>query len=313
MSDNAASLPPSGLARGRPSREGILLLASLTLFWGVNWPAMKLAVMGIDPWTFRVLCLAAGGGGLLLVARLTGRGRLAIPRADLKPLLVASLLNVTGWHLGTAFGLTFMGAGRASIIAFTMPVWASLFGALVLGERLTRARLAGLGLGVAGLGFLLVPELGRIGASPWGAVFMLAAAASWAAGTVAVKARRWGLDTAALSGWQLVLGGVPVLAGWLLVGRPETLLTAPWESLAGALYAMLIPMIYCYWAWFRIVAIFPASLAAIGTLAIPVIGVFSSALLTGERIGTGEIAGLALVVAALTLVLIVPARPPVSR
>ena len=313
MSDNAASLPPSGLVQGRPSREGILLLASLTLFWGVNWPAMKLAVMGIDPWTFRVLCLAVGGGGLLLVARLTGRGRLAIPRADLKPLLVASLLNVTGWHLGTAFGLTFMGAGRASIIAFTMPVWASVFGVLVLGERLTRARVAGLGLGVAGLGFLLVPELGQIGAAPWGAVFMLIAAASWGAGTVAVKARRWGLDTAALSGWQLVLGGVPVLVGWLLVGRPETLLTASWESLAGALYAMLIPMIYCYWAWFRIVAIFPASLAAIGTLAVPVIGVFSSALLTGERVGPGEIAGLALVVAALALVLIVPAKAPVSR
>ena len=308
MRDTAASLPPSALANGRPSREGMLLLASLTLFWGINWPAMKLAVMDIDPWTFRVMCLTAGGAGLLLVARLTGKGRIAIPRGDVGPLLLASLLNVTGWHLGTAFGLTFMGAGRASIIAFTMPVWASLFGVLVLGERLTRARLAGLGLGVAGLGFLLVPELGRIGASPWGAVFMLVAAASWAAGTVAVKARRWGLDTAALSGWQLVLGGLPVLAGWLLAGRPETLLTASWESLMGALYAMLIPMIYCYWAWFRIVAIFPASLAAIGTLAIPVIGVFSSALLTGERVGPGEVAGLFLVVAALALVLLIPAK-----
>ncbi|WP_431860567.1 DMT family transporter [Azospirillum sp.] len=308
MSDNAAPLPPTGLAQDRPSREGILLLASLTLFWGVNWPAMKLAVTDIDPWTFRMLCLAAGGGGLLLIARLTGTGRIAIPRGEFGPLLLASLLNVTGWHLGTAFGLTFMGAGRASIIAFTMPVWASLFGVALLGERLTRARVAGLALGVGGLGFLLVPEVGRIGASPWGAVFMLAAAASWAAGTVVVKARRWGMGTAALSGWQIVLGGIPVLAGWAVAGRPETLLTASWPALAGAFYAMLIPMVYCYWAWFRVVAIFPASLASIGTLAIPVIGVFSSALLTGERVGPGEIAGLTLVVAALTLVMLVPAK-----
>ncbi|PWC52353.1 DMT family transporter [Azospirillum sp. TSO22-1] len=308
MRDNAAPLPPPALAQDRPAREGIALLASLTLFWGVNWPAMKLAVTDIDPWTFRMLCLAAGGGGLLLIARLSGSGRIAIPRGDLMPLLLASLLNVTGWHLGTAFGLTFMGAGRASIIAFTMPVWASLFGVALLGERLTRARVAGLALGVAGLGFLLVPEVGRIGAAPWGAVFMLAAAASWAAGTVVVKARRWGMGTAALSGWQIVLGGIPVLAGWAVAGRPETLLTASWPSLAGAFYAMLIPMIYCYWAWFRVVAIFPASLASIGTLAIPVIGVFSSALLTGERVGPGEIAGLTLVVAALTLVMLVPAK-----
>jgi len=308
MSDDAtAGAPPSGLVRGRPSREGIVLLASLTLFWGVNWPAMKLAVAGIDPWTFRVLCLAVGAAGLLGWARATGH-RLSIPAADRGPLVLASLFNVTGWHLGTAFGLLFMGAGRASIIAFTMPVWASLFGMLFLGERLTRARIAGLALGIAGLGVLLVPELGRIGASPWGALFMLGAAASWAGGTVAVKARRWSLETAALSGWQLVLGGIPVLVGFLLLGRPGTLLTAPWDSLLGALYAMLIPMIYCYWAWFRIVAIFPANLAAIGTLAIPVIGVFSSALVTGERVGPGEVAGLLLVVAALALVLIVPAR-----
>ena len=260
MRDNAAPLPPTGLAQDRPSREGIALLASLTLFWGVNWPAMKLAVNDIDPWTFRTLCLVAGGAGLLLIARLSGSRRIAIPRADLMPLLLASLLNVTGWHLGTAFGLTFMGAGRASIIAFTMPVWASLFGVVLLGERLTRARVAGLALGVAGLGFLLVPEVGKIGASPWGAVFMLAAAACWAAGTVVVKARRWGMGTAALSGWQIVLGGIPVLIGWAVAGRPETLLTASWPSLAGALYAMLIPMVYCYWAWFRVVAIFrPAS------------------------------------------------------
>ncbi|HYH36692.1 MAG TPA: DMT family transporter [Azospirillum sp.] len=166
MRDNAAPLPPTGLAQDRPSREGIALLASLTLFWGVNWPAMKLAVNDIDPWTFRTLCLVAGGAGLLLIARLSGSRRIAIPRADLMPLLLASLLNVTGWHLGTAFGLTFMGAGRASIIAFTMPVWASLFGVVLLGERLTRARVAGLALGVAGLGFLLVPEVGKIGASP---------------------------------------------------------------------------------------------------------------------------------------------------
>ncbi len=319
MTDNAARLPPSGLApnaagEGQPSREGILLLASLTLFWGLNWPAMKLAVMGIDPWTFRSVCLVVGAAGLLLLARLGGADRLAIPRADFKPLLLVSFLNVTVWQLGTAFGLTLMEAGRASIIAFTMPVWASLFGALVLGERLTRVRLAGLGLGVAGLGVLLVPELGRIGASPWGAVLMLFAAVSWGAGTVAFKARRWGLGTAALSGWQLVLGGAPVLVGCALAGRPETLLTAPWQSLAAALYVVLIPMIYCSWAWLRVVGLFPASLAALGTLAIPVVGVTSSALLTGEGIGLSEVASLVLVMAALALVLVVPAPSrPVSR
>jgi hypothetical protein len=67
------------------------------------------------------------------------------------------------------------------------------------------------------------------------------------------------------------------------IGRPE------------ATYAALIPMIYCHWAWFRIVALFPASVAAIGTLAIPVVGVFSSALILGEPLATADLLGLALV------------------
>jgi len=302
------AIDQSNTAGGSSPREGLILLASLALFWGTNWPAMKLAVSGIDPWTFRTLCLAAGGGGLLLVARMAGRS-LAIPKTDLRPLILVSLLNVTGWQLFSAFGLTYMGAGRAAIIAFTMPLWASLLGVLVLGERMNAARIAGLALGLAGMGFLLAPEVERLIAAPWGVLLMLGAAVSWAAGTVALKARRWTMDTLQLSGWQLTLGGLPVLLGAVVAGHPETLLTASGASLAGAVYAMLIPMIYCHWAWFRVVALFPANVAAIGTLAIPVVGVFSSALLLGEPLGFGELAALVLVVAALGLVLLVPARP----
>jgi drug/metabolite transporter (DMT)-like permease len=65
-------------------------------------------------------------------------------------------------------------------------------------------------------------------------------------------------------------------------------------------------MIFCHWAWFRVVAIYPAVVAAIGTLAIPVIGIISSALITGDIIGWDEILSLALVVLALFLVLVAP-------
>jgi len=65
------------------------------------------------------------------------------------------------------------------------------------------------------------------------------------------------------------------------------------------------PMIYCHWAYFTLVRIFPASIAAIGTLAIPVVGVFSSALILNETIGLNEILALILVVSALAVVLFV--------
>jgi drug/metabolite transporter (DMT)-like permease len=56
----------------------------------------------------------------------------------------------------------------------------------------------------------------------------------------------------------------------------------------------------------KVVHLFPASVASIGTLAIPVIGVLSSAMVLGEPVGAGEIAGLILVIMALSIVLIRP-------
>jgi drug/metabolite transporter (DMT)-like permease len=55
-----------------------------------------------------------------------------------------------------------------------------------------------------------------------------------------------------------------------------------------------------------VVQLFPASIAAIGTLAVPIVGVFSSALILGESIGFQEISALILMIMALTIVMIRP-------
>jgi drug/metabolite transporter (DMT)-like permease len=78
---------------------------------------------------------------------------------------------------------------------------------------------------------------------------------------------------------------------------------ASWRGLLGVVYAATIPMIFCQWGWVRVLQVFPASVAAVGTLLIPVVGVFSSALLVGERIGLTEIAALGLITASLAVVL----------
>ncbi len=54
-------------------RSGYLLLAGITLFWGANWPAMKIVLGELPIWWFRSLCLLVGGIGLLLAEPLTRR------------------------------------------------------------------------------------------------------------------------------------------------------------------------------------------------------------------------------------------------
>jgi drug/metabolite transporter (DMT)-like permease len=284
---------------------GVVLLIFLSIFWGSSWPIMKVGLREIPVWTFRTLCLFLGGFGVLLMAKVNGLN-LTVPRSELRPLILVSLLNVTGWHLCSAYGLVHMDAGRAVIIGYTMPVWASILGGVVLGERLTLARLAGLFLGITGLLILIGPELKVLGSVPLGVIFMLGAAVTWAGGTVFLKYFRWTMPITVLTGWQLILGGIPVVIGALILEPTTVLLRVSWRAALATGYAILIGNIFCFWAWMKVVQLFPASVASIGTLAVPVIGVLSSAVVLGEPIGFGEIAALILVVMALSIVMMRP-------
>lgn len=293
----------AGAAAASTSLLAYVLLTALAVFWGSNWPAMKIAVQEIPPWTFRSLCLAFGGGALLLIARLGGAS-LVVPRAERWPLAFASLFNVTGWYLFTAFGLLTMGAGRAVIVAYTMPLWVTLLSAPLLGEPVTPRKLVALAMGLAGLALLLVPEIGRLGAAPLGALHMLGAAVTWAIGTVLVKRVRWSIGTLELSGWQLLVGGIPVFLGAALLEMPVDLARLSGPGIVATLYTVLVAMTLGQWLWFRIVRLLPASVGSIGSLAVPAVGVMSSAFVLGEPVGLPEIGSLVLVVAAVAIVLL---------
>jgi drug/metabolite transporter (DMT)-like permease len=299
-----------------PPLGGVALLGALTLLWGSNWPAMKLALQEIDPWTFRTVCLLVGGGGLLTIVRAGGHS-LRVPRAERWPLALIALFNITGWHLCSAYGLTLIQAGRGAIIAYTMPLWTVVFGRLLLGERITPSRLTALALGLAGMAVLVAPDLGAIRAAPAGSLLVLGAALSWAIGTVLTKSRRWTVPTAVLTGWQLLLGAVPIVlgaairwspAGGASFGGTGGLSTA---ALLGTAYATFVGVIFCHWAWFRIVALLPAAVAAIGTLGVPIVGLLTSALVLGEPVGATELTALVLVVGALGI-LVAGLRAPIA-
>ena len=299
------SIKPKKTATETLPPFGLVLLIFLSIFWGSNWPMMKIGLREIPVWTFRTLCLFLGGFGVLCIAKANGL-ILTIPRSEIWPLILVSLLNITGWHLCSAYGLIYMDAGRAVIIGYTMPVWASILGTFILGERLTFARLIGLFLGSAGLLVLIGPDLKALGSAPLGAIFMLGAAVTWAGGTVLLKYFRWTMPITVLTGWQLILGGIPVIIGAFILEPMTVLLQVSWRAALATGYVILVGNIFCFWAWVKVVNLFPASVASIGTLAIPVIGVLSSAVVLGEPVGFGEIAALILVVMALSIVMIRP-------
>jgi drug/metabolite transporter (DMT)-like permease len=285
---------------------GILLMLSLSVLWGANWPAMKAAVAEIPIFTFRIICLYAGGIGMYLLARLGGLS-FRIPRNELLPLLVVTFFNITVWHVCSAAGLKYIAAGRAAIIAYTMPLWATLLSVYLLNEKLRGSTILGLAVGMLGLAALLLPEWDSLMADPRGPIFMLIAAMAWAAGTVGLKYCRFSMPVVSLVGWQLLLGGIPVLIAAPFFDSAVDPLSWSLHAWTGTIYAVLVAMIYCHWAWFKLVRSFSAVTVSINSLAIPVVGVVSSTLLLGEGIGIDVIAGLGLVILAQFLVLVWPA------
>lgn len=287
---------------------GYILLAILTVTWGLGWPMMKTALGDFPPWTFRAICVILGGAGALAMARGGGVG-LAIPAGEWRPLLLVSLVNVTGWNIFSAYGLLLIEAGRSAIIAYTMPVWACILARLLLGETITPGRWAALVLGACGLAVLIGPDLRSLGNAPLGALFMLGAAVSWALGSVLIKSFEWKMPVSLFVGWQLILGGAPIVAGSLaLEAKAFSSLDI---SLGGGLamvYVVLVGVIFGYWGWIKLIQLFPVSLASIGTLAVPVIGVLTSALILGEDVGLREMVALGLVVAALGMVSVRPGQ-----
>jgi drug/metabolite transporter (DMT)-like permease len=289
-----------------PSRSTWLLLALLTLGWGLNWPTMKAALAEVPVWTFRALCMTGGTVGIFLIARFN---RLAVlpHRSQWRRLALSSVFNVTLWNLLIAYGLTRLPAGRSAILAYTMPLWVVLLSRMVLGELLTPRRVLGLSFGMAGMLLLLGDELAVLRVAPLGALSVLGAAVSWAIGTVLIKRYPTRLPTTAFTGWQMLLGGLPIVLGALVLDwnawRPQS----PVAVFALA-YNILVASIVCYWAWFKIVSRVPAGVSALGTLMVPVVGVISSMVLLGERPSMQEYSAMLLVVAALGTVL-----PPVRR
>jgi drug/metabolite transporter (DMT)-like permease len=278
------------------------VLAALTLAWGFNWTALKVALSEVPPWTFRSLCLGLGAAVLFAALRAGGQRPVA-PRGQWSRLWLLALLNITSWNMLIAFGVGMIPSGRAAILAYTMPLWAVPLSVWLLRERITRAKLAGLALGLGGLALLLAESFSGLGHAPLGALLVVGAAFAWALGTVLQKRFPVGLPVGLYTAWIMLLGGVPIFAGALLLDDWRALREVGLNAWLGTAYNVVVAFAFAHWAWIKIATSVPVSVFSISMLLIPVLGVVSGMLFLGERPSWAESAALALVIAALLTVL----------
>jgi drug/metabolite transporter (DMT)-like permease len=284
----------------RPRLVGGLGLAAVGLAWGLNWPAMAIAFRDLDVWSVRAIVVLPGGLLLLAIARAQGE-RLRLPPALWLPFGIAALLNVFVWQLFVSYGVLLLNVGRATILGYTMPLWAALIGWWWLRQPVTPLRGIALLLGLAAMALLLGQDLSGLRNAPLGAALTVAAAIAWGIGTVAMKRHAWGLGGTAQGAWQLIIGGVPFAVGGLFtLPGVDTIGPVTWAMIG---YMLIVAMGLGYAAWFRVVAVFPPVVCGISSLSVPVVGVLAGAWLLDEPFGWREAAALALVCLSVALVL----------
>jgi drug/metabolite transporter (DMT)-like permease len=300
-------------AARRVSASGLFLVATLTLVWGCNWPVLKLGVTELAPLTFRGATLPFAAIGLLLAARLSGDS-IRIPREHWGKVLALALFNIAAWNGLILFGVQQMPAGRSAILAYTMPVWTVLFGLALLHEPLSRRKIIGLALGMLGMAVLLGEDVRHITRSPMGTLFILAAAISWAFGTVLLRRWKPPLPQNTLTGWMMLIGWLPIAVCVPLFDEHPISSLAHMSGTAwfAVLYNIFLAGTVAHWAWFTMARTLPVAVSSLSSLPVPVVGVLSGILFLGERPGPSEYIALALVLASLSAVLFAPATKPVA-
>src|SRR6185436_9362698 len=289
---------PTAPARIAPA--GLMFLAITSVGWGFNWPVTKYLLSELPPLTLRGTT-GMIGALLLAVLALARAQSLRVERHLWPRLMLAALLNVTGWMVLMGLALLWLPASEAALIAYTMPVWASIIAWPVLGERPTLLRTLGLVMAFVGLASIMGGN--GIAASVEklpGIVMALAGALGFAVGTVFSKKYPIHLPPITAAAWQIGIGCLPISIIGLLVETTHLSLVTPvgWWLLV---YSTVVQFCIAYVSWFAALARLPASVAAIGTMAVPVIGVVASALALGEPLGPGQIAALVLTLAAVVL------------
>jgi drug/metabolite transporter (DMT)-like permease len=264
------------------ARKGAGLLLLVVLGWGLTWPLNKALLESLSP--FWLAALRSGLAAFTILLFTVPRGRMTIPpRSDLPVLLSITLLHMVGFVILANIGLQLVPVGRSVVLAYTTPLWVMPGAAVLLGERFTARRAAGMALGMIGLGALFNPF-----AFDWtdrnsvlGHVALLVAALLWAASILHIRGHKWTATPFQLLPWETLLAAVLLFAfAFALEPRPSI----EWSArivlllIATSTVGVVVP----YWAAAAAGRALSAGTVSLGVLGAPLVAIVSAAALLGE-------------------------------
>ena len=280
--------------------RALAALLFLTLAWGYTWILAKIALREVAPFTFAAQRSLAGAVCLFVALPLMGH---SLRLRGWKKTLIIGTIQTGIFFILQTWTLVEAGPGKTAVLIYTMPIWTLFLGRLIVGERIVGSQV--LAAAIALLGLMLIIEPWDLHSGKLAIGLGVAAAASWAWGTVLVKKWRSELnaDLLTFTAWQMMFGAIFLYGVSWMVPEPAT----QWSGHYIGILAVLgiVSNAICWFLWLYVLEHLPAWQASLSILGVPVVALLSSRLQLDEQLHTVEFAGIALIGCGLVLLALI--------
>jgi drug/metabolite transporter (DMT)-like permease len=265
------------------NRWGIIAGLTAAAIWGAMYVVSKVVMEVIPPFTLITLRLLLGSLTLWLI--IAFQGGIGFTRQQFLRVVGVGCIGY-----GVSIGFQFVGtklstASNGALVTSATPAFVLLFGAWILGERITKRRLAALGLATAGVIVVIDPRTVSLASEMFlGNLSLVAAAITWALYSVLIRKVTRDLDTLRVSlvaFWGGFIVAIPMgIREVNTIGVGE--ITA--GVIAGVLFLGIISTALAMYLWNTAFALLEAGAASLTFFAQPVVGALLGAYFLGERL-----------------------------
>jgi drug/metabolite transporter (DMT)-like permease len=286
-------------------------LGIVYVLWGATYVAIRVMVEDVPPLLGAGLRFAIAGVAML--GFLAARGRpIRVPARSLGAAALIGLLLPAGGNGLVTVAERDVPAGLAALLIASVPLWVVLLRSTVGGERVNGGTLAGVAVGFAGLGLLLLPGSRPAEATAGGILLVLVAAGSRATGSFLSPRLSLPSDPLVSTGWQMVVGGGAMLVGALVTGEAGDLHLADTatKSLLAFAYLVVGGSLVAFTAYAWLLQNVPISKVATYAYVNPLVAVLLGWALLSEELSVGTLAGAALIVASVATIVRRESKPP---
>lgn len=288
--------------------QGYIMLMITVLLFSTFEVACKFVSPDLHPFQISLYRFFIGGIVLLPFALHRMRSKkLPISKWFILDMMVLGIVNIVISMGLIQFGLLYTTASTTAVIFSSNPLFVALFAALILGERISLPKLAGMLIGLGGVFILFYEKFQLTSVTGAGPLLVLAAAIVFALYTVLGKRlTTQGMDSLVMTAFSFIAGSLFLLP--VMAAMKVPLFAGGIHIIPAILYLGILVSGIAYMCYFYGLSHLPASTGAMVYFGKPALAAFFSVLLLGESLSPNFYIGTFVILVGLAVANFNPVR-----